>query len=162
MSGHKQRILYRVTIICLTNPIPGKSHSLIKTNRRFVSHTHFQMNSCDITLCGKTDQTLHQKRTNAFSLSVFSYCHICNISLIQDHKKSAVTQYFFFLFYYQKHGIISGKKSKKTFFCPWNMKQVLLYFHYLIQVIYKHFTQNHASAPACFCAFSRSARSLSA
>ena len=85
-----------------------------------------------------------------------------DVTLIQNHEKPTVTQYLLFFFYYQKHSIIPGQKSKKSLFCPWNMKKILLYLHYLIQIIYKHFTKDHSSAPACLCAFSLSARSRSA
>ena len=69
---------------------------------------------------------------------------------------------YFFFFYDKKHCIFFGKKSKKTFFCPWHMKKILLNLHYLIQVIHKHFPQDHIFVPAGFCSFSLSARSRSA
>ena len=117
------------------------------------SHTSF---------LSQTDKTLHQKVSDAFLLSVTAHCHICDISFIQNHKKSTVSQNFLFFFHNQKHGIVSGQKSEKSLFCPRNMKKILFDLHYLIQVIHKHFSQDHTVAPSCFCAFSLSARSLSA
>ena len=162
MSGHKQRILHRITVICLTYSISGKSHTFIETDCSLISHTYFQMDCRNLPLCCKADQALHQKSANSFFLSVPAHSHIGNISLIQNHKKTAVTQNLFFLFHHQKHGIIPGQKGKKTFFCPWHMKKILLNLHYLIQVIHKHFPQDHIFVPAGFCSFSLSARSRSA
>ena len=158
----QQRILHRITVICLTYSISGKSHTFIETDCSLISHTYFQMDCRNLPLCCKADQALHQKSANSFFLSVPAHSHIGNISLIQNHKKTAVTQNLFFLFHHQKHGIIPGQKSKKTFFCPWHMKKILLNLHYLIQVIHKHFPQDHIFVPAGFCSFSLSARSRSA
>ena len=134
----------------------------VETDCSLISHTYFQMDCRNLPLCCKADQALHQKSANSFFLSVPAHSHIGNISLIQNHKKTAVTQNLFFLFHHQKHGIIPGQKSKKTFFCPWHMKKILLNLHYLIQVIHKHFPQDHIFVPAGFCSFSLSARSRSA
>ena len=56
MSGHKQRILHRITVICLTYSISGKSHTFIETNCSLISHTYFQMDCRNPPLCCKADQ----------------------------------------------------------------------------------------------------------
>lgn len=95
---------------------------------------------------------------NSFPLAVTPYSNVCNVSFIQHHNKPAVGKDSSLFLYYKEHGFLPHEISKKAFPGPRHSEKVCFNFHYLIQVIHKHLTENHAVSPA----FCLSARSLSA
>lgn len=52
---HKNRVLHRVRVVSFTDPISGKSRTLIKTNSPRISHANFKVDGGNPPLTGKSD-----------------------------------------------------------------------------------------------------------
>ncbi|VYS86158.1 Bacterial membrane protein YfhO [uncultured Blautia sp.] len=122
MPGHKNGILHRPFVVTFSDSVSCKSHTLIKADSRFISCTDLQMNGVYTLLPGKTNQTRHKEMADSLSLSVSSDCHICNVSLVKNHEKTAVPENSATLLHNKKHGIFLCKKCKKSFLRPRHMK----------------------------------------
>lgn len=122
MPGHKNGVLHGPFVVTFTDSVPGKSHALVKTDSRFISSPDFQVNGGYALLPGKTDQAVHEEMTDSLPLPVSSDCHICNVALVQNHKKTAVPENPATFLHNKKHGVFLRKKCKKAFLRPRNMK----------------------------------------
>lgn len=122
MSCHEDCIFHRIRVVSFSDSIPCKSHTFIKADSRFIPSPDFQMNRGYAALQSKTYKAIHKEMTNPFPLSVRPDSDICDVSLIQNHKKSTIRKDFSFFLHYKKHSIFSCKKSKETFLRPGHRK----------------------------------------
>lgn len=122
MPGHKNSVLHGAAVVTFSDSVPSKSHALIKADSGFISRPDFQMNRRYPLLPCKAHKTVHKEMTDSLSLPVSSDSHICDVTLVKNHEKTAVTKNPATFLHNKKHSVLLRKKRKKTFLCPRHMK----------------------------------------